>query len=223
MRPAHPARAAITVRRRAQPAPVRMLTALALSAAVVNVTGCGASHHAAHPAPPDAASAPGTAHGTIGDLAVSGGYIPQPASPSVAAAYFTVTNRGPVPDALIKVTSSVTRQVTAMRETDAGGVGTMTDLTALTVPAHGSTRLTAGHAHLMLDDPSRPLRAGDRITMTITFRRAGTLALTLPVVPVTGPTPNRLADPAPSPCLGCPQSVTCRRGPALFTLDNQGK
>jgi copper(I)-binding protein len=129
----------------------------------------------------------GTAHASIGDLTITGGYIPQPASTDVAAAYFTVTNSGSTADTITKVTTSVTSNVMAMTETDKGSVGTMTDLSTVTVPAHGSVSLTPGHAHLMLQNPTRSLKNGDKVSMTITFRHAGTLTLTLPVVPLTGP------------------------------------
>jgi copper(I)-binding protein len=129
---------------------------------------------------------PGTAQATIGDLTITGGYIPQPASTDVAAAYLTVANRGTVADTITKVTTSVTLDVRAMTEATSGGIGTMTEF-SVTVPAHGSISLAPGHAHLMLQKPTRLLRDGDKVSMTITFSHAGTITLTLPVVPITGP------------------------------------
>jgi len=134
-----------------------------------------------------APSAPGAATARIGELTISGGYIPQPASPDVAAAYFTVANAGATPDTLAKVTTNVATTVKAMSETDHGATGSMTGLGRVTVPAHGSFRFTQGHAHLMLENPTRTLRQGDRVVMTITFARAGSVTLTLPVVGLTGP------------------------------------
>jgi copper(I)-binding protein len=128
-----------------------------------------------------------TAHASIGDLTLTGGYIPQPASPDVAAAYITITNNGTKPDTITKVTTSVTTNVMAMTETSSGGVGSMTDLPAVTIPAHRSVAFTPGHAHLMLQNPTQTLKKGDTVNMTITFATAGTVTLILPVVPVTGP------------------------------------
>ncbi len=89
---------------------------------------------------PAASSPPGTASVHIGELKVTGGYIPKPASPDVAAAYFTVTNSGSKSDSLTKVSSNVTSTVMAMAESHAGGTGSMTDLTRVLIPAHGSFR-----------------------------------------------------------------------------------
>ena len=52
----------------------------------------GGSTHPASAAPTPQASA--------GDIVVSGGYVPQPASPDIAAAYLTLTNRGATADTL---------------------------------------------------------------------------------------------------------------------------
>ena len=66
----------------------------------------------------------------------------------------------------------------------------MTELRTVTVPAHGRVRFTPGQAHLMLDNPTRRLRPGQHVRVTITFRHAGTVVVALPVVPLTGPPPT---------------------------------
>ncbi len=167
------------------------LAAAGLTLALLTATGCSADPHPTTPTPTTATAhsslAANTAHASIGALALTGGYIPQPASPDVAAAYFTVANTSSAPDTMTTVTTNVTSAVMPMQETTSSGVGTMTNLAAVTIPAHGSVQLTPGHAHLMLQTPNRTLHAGDQVTMTITFAHAGTLTLTVPVVPLTGP------------------------------------
>ncbi len=128
--------------------------------------------------------APALASASVGSLVITGGYIPQPASPDVAAAYLTITNNGDTADKLEKVTSSVTSMVMAMNETDSNGVGTMTDLPNVTIPAHGSMQFVPNHAHLMLENP-KPLKAGNEVVMTLTFTHAGTVQITVPVIPLT--------------------------------------
>lgn len=167
------------------------LATIGLTLALLTATGCSAGPQPTAPTPTTTAAhsslAANTAHASIGALTLTGGYIPQPASPDVAAAYFTVTNTSSTPDTMTTVTTNVTAAVMPMQETTHNGVGTMTDLAAVPIPAHGSVQLTPGHAHLMLQKPTRTLHAGDQVTMTITFAHAGTLTLTLPVVPLTGP------------------------------------
>jgi copper(I)-binding protein len=162
------------------------LAGLAVLALTFATTAGCARHSESHRAGPSAASA-ATGHAAVGALTITGGYIPQPASPDVAAAYLTIANSGAVPDTVVKIVTDVTGSVMAMTETARGGVGSMTDLAAVTVPAHGRVALTPGHAHLMLDKPTTRLRAGQHVSLTITFARAGSVTLTLPVVPLAGP------------------------------------
>lgn len=128
-----------------------------------------------------------TGHASIGALTITGGYIPQPASPEVAAAYLTIANAGGTADTITRITTNVTKAVMAMNETDGNGVGTMTNLRAVRIPAHGSVSLAPGHAHLMLENPTSRLRLGEHVSIAITFAHAGTVTLTVPVVPLTGP------------------------------------
>ncbi len=163
-------------------------TLAAAVAAAVTLTACtsGSGGGKAPSTPPPGTSTAG-GHAALGDLTITGAYIPQPASPDVAAAYLTVTNHGSRPDTITTVVTDVTSRVMPMTETNSGGVGSMTDLSAVTVPAHGSVSLTPGHAHLMLEKPDRALTQGNQVRMTISFAHAGTVTLTVPVVGITGP------------------------------------
>jgi len=126
-----------------------------------------------------------TASATVGALRVTGGYLPQPASPSVAAAYFTVTNGGSVPDALVSASSDVSSEVGLHDTVSHGSTASMVAISALTVPAHGDAVLTPGGRHLMLMNPTRTLVVGDHVTLHLRFRNAGTVDLRVPVVSLT--------------------------------------
>lgn len=190
----------------------RYLPGLAAAAAIVLVGGCaggggsstGAAHASGSASMSVAPTPAGTATAHIGHLTITGGYIPQPASPDVAAAYFTVANSGSSADTLTRVTTDVTRSVMPMNESDSGATGSMTDLPRVRIPAHGSFRFRPGHAHLMLEKPDRALRKGDRVQMRITFARAGTVTLTVPVVGLTGPTVSMPATSSSMPGGGMP-------------------
>jgi copper(I)-binding protein len=114
------------------------------------------------------------------DLRVSQAYVPQPASPDVAAAYFTVTDSGDRPDVLQAVSSDVSG-MTMMHQSTADS---MKMVTSLTVPAHGKLVFSPGRYHVMLESPTRPLRQGDRVKLTLTFERAGRITVDAPVMPV---------------------------------------
>ncbi|WP_052710784.1 copper chaperone PCu(A)C [Pseudofrankia sp. DC12] len=135
----------------------------------------------------DPAAAADTGSGDLGSLRIRGAYIPQQASPDVAAAYFTIENDGKADDDLISATTPAARSVSLHTTVDHGGAATMVPLTGLTIPAHGTAALTVGHAHLMLVNPVRMLTKGQRVTLTLSFAHAGRLQLVVPVVGFTGP------------------------------------
>ena len=172
---------------------MRLMITAAILATGCALAACSSSgtHSSGTPAPSGGSAAtagvPGTGHASIGSLRITDAYVPQQASPDVAAAYFVVTNDGATADELTRVTSSVTSDITAMTETDNGSSGSMTDLTRVVVPAHGSFTFRPGRQHLMLEKPSKQLRQGDHVTLTLTFARAGTVRLVVPVTGFGGP------------------------------------
>lgn len=125
----------------------------------------------------------GAATASLGSLRLSNGYVPQPASDSVAAAYFTVKNTSPDPDTLLDVTSPVSTSVGLHDEVTQGGAGTMVAISSIPVPGDGSLSLAPGHKHLMIMNPVRTLKAGDSVEVTLRFARAGSMTVELPVVP----------------------------------------
>ena len=120
---------------------------------------------------------------SVGHIKITGAYIPQPATPSVAAAYFTVTETGSQGDVLLSATSVPASQASLMQETESGAnAGTMTDITGgLAIPADGAIALGPGGYHLMLTNPASPLTAGGSVTLTLRFKDAGTVTLKVPV------------------------------------------
>lgn len=91
-----------------------------------------------------------TGRGAIGPLTVTGAYIPAPASPSVAAAYFRVSSTSDTPDALVSVTTPVSAMATLHRyaESSSGGMMMVPLTGGLPIPAHGSAQLLPGQSHL---------------------------------------------------------------------------
>lgn len=63
--------------------------AMAVLAATL-LSGCAGGGNGRHPAPPSVAGG----QARIADLQISDAIVPAPASPDVAAAYFTISNRG---------------------------------------------------------------------------------------------------------------------------------
>lgn len=129
-----------------------------------------------------------TGSGGSGALRVTGAYIPQPANPAVAAAYFTVADSGPA-DAVTGVTCDVGTDVGLHETVDTGSTGSMVPVASIPVPAHGSVRLKPGGYHVMIMNPG-PLAVGQHVRMTVRFAHAEPVTLAVPVVAMTGPMPT---------------------------------
>jgi len=149
------------------------------------LAGCGTSGTAPAAAPAGASAATGNA--ATGAIRVADAYIPQQASPDVAAAYLDITNTGDTTDALTTVTSSAAPTVSMHDNITAGGGQAMVLVGPLAVPAHSSARFTVGHRHLMLMNPPHLLRQGQTVLLSLHFARAGELTVAVPVVGFTAP------------------------------------
>ena len=156
------------------------------------LSGCGSDASApesSSPASTSGTSVPEDAsiddvQATVGDLTLGDGYVREPASPSVAAAYLTIVNDGDTEDRLLSLTSDVADMVMPMTEVSQDGVGTMTGLDEVVVPTGGAVRFQRGTAHLMLDPLTTVPAVGDTVTLTLTFERAGVVDIVVPVVPI---------------------------------------
>lgn len=117
---------------------------------------------------------------------MDGAYIPQQASPDVAAAYLRMTNTGSTADTLTGASSPAARMVMLHETVSEGAAEAMVALAALPVPAHGTVAMTVGRRHLMLMNPTTMLEQGARVALTLHFARAGDVTLMVPVVGFTG-------------------------------------
>ena len=119
----------------------------------------------------------------VGDLLITGAFsrATLPNAP-VAGAYLTITNAGATDDRLVSVSTPVagTAQIHQMKMD--GDVMKMNALPeGLVIPAGGSVSLEPGGYHLMFMDLKAPLVEGQSITVTLTFEKAGTVEVQVPV------------------------------------------
>jgi periplasmic copper chaperone A len=154
-----------------------MAAVLSLSAACVGLVTATPAAASFHGTPTTAAVGD-----RIGSLKVVDAFLPQPASPDVAAIYLTVKNSGSRPDALVAVSSAAAADSMLMTE---NANGTMGLLRELRVPAHGQASLVPGRDHLMLERPHDTLAVGQHVTVTLRFEHAGELTISVPVVPLS--------------------------------------
>jgi copper(I)-binding protein len=121
-----------------------------------------------------------------GDLAITDAYIPAPASPDVAVVYFTVKNNGDKDDALVGATSPVAQSASLHNEMTMQGSSMMMPLQEIAIPAHQTVRLSVGGMHLMLENLKQKLQKGQRVQVTLQFKNAGSVTLTVPVTDIGG-------------------------------------
>ena len=100
--------------------------------------------------------------------------------------YMTVANRGDRGDELIAASCTCAREVQLHLMSMQGSVMSMRRVNALAVPAHGKLELKSGGAHLMVLGLKKPIKEGEKVTMTLTFRRAGKVETFFHVVKVPG-------------------------------------
>jgi periplasmic copper chaperone A len=134
-------------------------------------------------------AAPAFAHGfTAGDIEIKHPHIPQPAASAKAAGGFMeIVNSGTEPDRLIGIESDIAAKSEVHEsKVDANGVGTMTHIDALEIPAGGSVSLAHGGYHVMFMGLNGPLIEGELYKATLIFERAGRVEVEFSIDAPTG-------------------------------------
>lgn len=105
---------------------------------------------------------------------------PTPNGRDVTACYVTLTASGD--DRLILASSPLAGQTEMHRMSHEGGMMKMAPIEGgLALPAGHAVALKSGGDHLMLMKLSKPLAAGDRVPLTLSFERADSVQLLAPV------------------------------------------
>jgi copper(I)-binding protein len=108
-----------------------------------------------------------------------------PGGAQVAAGYLTVTNTGSTPDRLVAASLPVASRGEVHEMSHAGGVMRMRPVEGgLAIPAGATVELKPGGYHLMFMDLKQGLKQGDRVSGTLTFEKAGTVAVEFAVRPI---------------------------------------
>lgn len=110
------------------------------------------------------------------------------AGQSTTGAFMTI--RSTTATRLVKVASPAAADTSVHRTAMVDGMMTMEPVESLTVPAHGSVELKPGGLHVMLMGLRAPLRTGQTVPLTLTFRgadgRDSTVTVQAQVRDVTG-------------------------------------
>lgn len=110
-----------------------------------------------------------------------------PAGAKVGAGYVTLKNTGSAGDNLVAATADVAGRVEIHEMAVVDGVMKMRPVKALPIPAGKSVELKPGSYHIMLMELKQPLKAGDKVTGTLTFEKAGTIPVEYAVEATAAP------------------------------------
>lgn len=129
-----------------------------------------------------AAGAAATVFAEAGALTITHAAAPAPIGDRPAALYFTVHNAGGAADTLVAIATPAAAHAMVHDQVARGGATVMAPVAALPIPAGATVRLAPGGLHVMLEERTGPLAVGDTLRATLTFRRAGSVAIAVPVV-----------------------------------------
>ncbi|CCK28980.1 putative secreted protein [Streptomyces davaonensis JCM 4913] len=115
------------------------------------------------------------------ELSVTGAYMPQPVSDSMAAGFLTIANDGGTQDELTSVTSDIAGAVTLHETVDSA----MQEVTKLPVPADGHLEFESGGTHLMFEKLKRKPKEGDTVSVVLHFADSDPVTVEMPVKPAT--------------------------------------
>lgn len=120
--------------------------------------------------------------GSTAGIAVTEAWArPSPMVERAGAAYMVITNGGSTDDRLISATTEVAATVELHETKNEGGMMAMAPVDGIMIPANGQADLEPGGYHIMLIDLTRALKAGETITLVLTFEQAGELQVTAEV------------------------------------------
>ena len=101
-----------------------------------------------------------------------------PRGANVAGGYLKITNTGTTPDRLIGGSANAAKRFEIHEMSMADGVMRMRELKdGLEIPAGATVELKPGSYHVMMMDLSKPFTKGDRVQATLTFEKAGKIAI----------------------------------------------
>ena len=108
-----------------------------------------------------------------------------PGGATTAAVYMAISNKANIADRLTGGSSPSAEKVQVHETKMVNNVMEMHELSGgLPVPAMGSVTLKPGSYHVMLIGLKEPLKVGEKVALTLTFEKAGNVAVSALVQPM---------------------------------------
>ncbi|MDN5894163.1 MAG: copper chaperone PCu(A)C [Nocardioides sp.] len=154
-----------------------MATALVAVVAAVTLTACGGSD-----------AAPATQASTV---TIENPWVKE-ADSGMTAAFGTLRNASDHQAVIVSATSSSTSsmELHEMATNDEGEMVMRPMKGGFVIPAGGTHKLDPGSDHLMFMDVTTPIKAGDTVTVTLTFADKSTMKFTAPARTFSGAKEN---------------------------------
>jgi len=126
-----------------------------------------------------------------GDVMVSDAFARASATPvaRTGAVYFTIRNDGAVPDRLTAIDTNAAQMAMLHENVEENGVVSMRHIEALAIAPKETVTLSPKKMHVMLMGLKAPLKKGGHLLVTLTFEKAGSVKVDVPVgdVAANGP------------------------------------
>ena len=122
----------------------------------------------------------------VGSLEISGAFTrAMPPRATTGGGFLTITNKGAEADQLVFVTSPTAGMSQIHEMKMDGEVMVMRELEkGVEIPAGETIVLAPGGTHLMFMKVATPFVEGEEVMVTLTFEKAGSVDLALPVEPI---------------------------------------
>jgi periplasmic copper chaperone A len=105
-----------------------------------------------------------------------------PAGAKTGAAYMTIDNKSSIADRLTGASSEVAKTLQIHEMKVVNGIMKMREIRGgLRVPGGHSVTLKPGGYHVMLIGLNKPLKAGEKFSLTLVFEKAGKVSFEVPV------------------------------------------
>lgn len=134
-------------------------------------------------------AAPVMAHEIVsGDLQIIHPHIPQPpASAKSAGGFMAIVNNGTEPDRLIGIETGIAAKAEVHEsKVDADGLGTMSHVDALEIPAGETVSLERGGYHVMFMGLAGKLTEGEMHKAVLIFEKGGRVEIEFQIDPPMG-------------------------------------
>lgn len=119
-----------------------------------------------------------------GEVMVENAWIREaPPGARAMAGYMVVKNHGASDKVLVGASSDAFGEVMLHRTIVEGGMAKMVHQMAITIPAKGEVTFEPNGYHVMLMAPKKPLKAGDKVEITLKFKDGETVKVVHEVRP----------------------------------------